>query len=564
VAPVNEPFTCPKSSDSTRSGGITAREEAFCGVYPDLSNRYSALAALREFSSRRNDVLDRIATARVEAADIGVKTNELVPAIDLLERVEARLGLATTAGFSARVEAIQAGIGEHDRRRSVLEGAIAKKEEVDAKLKAATQKRDEARAWKEGWDRSWPGAMKALGGFAAASPADGNKLAGEWREARGILRTTAEIRTRLKRMDEEEAKLLEGVLRTARELDTDVAEDGVAGARMLQMRWTENDRLRTKRDELKEEHEVRKVEAEIATETVKVAGEALTVLALAIGVEVDSLMAAAARFDERRAIEGKIADAERLARNAGDQLPVTALETEWVRQDLDAVRLDLENAQLRLREIDGNVENAILREREGREALHRFASNSEVNRAIVERESARADMHAALERYLELSLASDLIAEAMATVRAEQQDPLIARASVLFAAMTEREFVGIETDVDESGAPVVKGKRANGETESVARLSDGTRDQLFLAFRLASLESYGESAEPLPFVADDILVHFDGPRARATLELLADFGKRNQMLLFTHEDSVRDAAAELVKEGRANLVELPRGDTSSS
>jgi DNA repair exonuclease SbcCD nuclease subunit len=103
-----------------------------------------------------------------------------------------------------------------------------------------------------------------------------------------------------------------------------------------------------------------------------------------------------------------------------------------------------------------------------------------------------------------------------------------------------------------------KGKRANGETESVARLSDGTRDQLFLAFRFASLESYGESAEPLPFVADDILVHFDGARARATLELLADFGKRNQMLLFTHEESVRDAAAELVKEGRANLVELPK------
>ena len=537
---------------------LTAREEAFCGVYPDLSNRYPALASLLEFSSRRNEVLDRIATARVEAADIGVKTNELAPAIDLLERVEARLGLDTTAGFSARVEAIQAAIGEHDRRRSGLEGAIAKKEEVDGKLKAATDKRDEARAWKEGWDRSWPGAMKALGGSAAASPADGNKLAGEWREARGILRTIAEIRTRLKRMDEEEAKLLEGVLRTARELDIDVAEDGVAGARMLQMRWTENDRLRTKRDELKEEHEVRKVEAETAAEAVKVAGEALTALASAIGVEVDSLTAAAARFDERRAIEGKIADAERLARNAGDQLPVTTLETEWVSRDLDAVRLDLENAQSRLKEIDGDVENAILKEREGREALHRFASDSEVNRAIVERESARADMHAALERYLELSLASDLIAEAMATVRAEQQDPLIARASVLFAAMTEGEFVGIETDVDESGAPVVKGKRANGETESVARLSDGTRDQLFLAFRLASLESYGEFAEPLPFVADDILVHFDGPRARATLELLADFGKRNQMLLFTHEESVRDAAAELVKEGRANLVELPK------
>ena len=181
-----------------------------------------------------------------------------------------------------------------------------------------------------------------------------------------------------------------------------------------------------------------------------------------------------------------------------------------------------------------------------------------MNRAIVERESATAEMHAALERYLELSLASDLLGEAMARVRAEQQDPLIARAGLLFATMTQAEFVGIETDVDEKGAPVVKGKRANGETESVAKLSDGTRDQLFLAFRLASLESYGESAEPLPFMADDILVHFDGPRARATLGLLAEFGKRNQVLLFTHEESVLGVAEELVKEGRANIVELPK------
>jgi hypothetical protein len=115
--------------------------------------------------------------------------------------------------------------------------------------------------------------MKALGGSAASSPADGNKLAGEWREARGILRTIAEIRTRLKRMDEDETKLHEGVSRTARQLDIDVAEDGVAGARMLQTRWTENDKLRTKRDELKEEHEVGKVRAETAAEAVKVAGE---------------------------------------------------------------------------------------------------------------------------------------------------------------------------------------------------------------------------------------------------------------------------------------------------
>jgi len=167
-------------------------------------------------------------------------------------------------------------------------------------------------------------------------------------------------------------------------------------------------------------------------------------------------------------------------------------------------------------------------------------------------------MHAAIERHLELSLASELVNDAMAEVRAERQDPLIARAGGLFAAMTRNEFVGIDTDIDEHGKPVVIGKRASGGTAKVAEMSDGTRDQLFLAFRLASLQSYGESAEPLPFVADDILVHFDDARAKATLELLAEFGKRNQVLLFTHHESVRDTALRLAQEGRANIVDLAK------
>ena len=87
-------------------------------------------------------------------------------------------------------------------------------------------------------------------------------------------------------------------------------------------------------------------------------------------------------------------------------------------------------------------------------------------------------------------------------------------------------------------------------------MSDGTRDQLFLAFRLASLENYATATEPLPFIADDILVHFDDARTQATLELLASFGQSNQVLLFTHHRSVRDAGVALALEGGANIVEL--------
>ena len=74
--------------------------------------------------------------------------------------------------------------------------------------------------------------------------------------------------------------------------------------------------------------------------------------------------------------------------------------------------------------------------------------------------------------------------------------------------------------------------------------------------RSEAFENYATATESLPFIADDILVHFDDARTQATLKLLASFGQSNQVLLFTHHRSVRDAGAALALEGSANVVEL--------
>jgi len=79
----------------------------------------------------------------------------------------------------------------------------------------------------------------------------------------------------------------------------------------------------------------------------------------------------------------------------------------------------------------------------------------------------------------------------------------------------------------------------------VEAMSEGTRDQLYLALRLATLERYLAHAEPLPLVIDDILVNFDDERSRATLEVLAELSRRTQVILFTHHARLRDLAAGL-------------------
>jgi chromosome segregation ATPase len=210
-----------------------------------------------------------------------------------------------------------------------------------------------------------------------------------------------------------------------------------------------------------------KVAVEKAEAAPKGAEEALAGLASAIGAETSGLSDATARFDARRGIEGKIAEAERTAMEAGDRLPIATLEKEWANQDLDVVRANLEDARARWAQIEKEVEEAILKEREGRDALAAFAGESEVvNRAIVLRESAATRMHLALERYLELALASDLLGEAMAQVRAEQQDPLVARAGVLFSAMTGASLSGWRPTSTKTGC---RSSKENAPTASRRR-----------------------------------------------------------------------------------------------
>ena len=71
-------------------------------------------------------------------------------------------------------------------------------------------------------------------------------------------------------------------------------------------------------------------------------------------------------------------------------------------------------------------------------------------------------------------------------------------------------------------------------------IDDGS--QLYLSLRLATLEWRMETSEPMPFIVDDILINFDDERSRATLETLARFSRKNQVILFTHHRQLVDDA----------------------
>ena len=87
------------------------------------------------------------------------------------------------------------------------------------------------------------------------------------------------------------------------------------------------------------------------------------------------------------------------------------------------------------------------------------------------------------------------------------------------------------------------------EHVGVAGMSEGTRDQLFLSLRLALVQRYVRDAEPLPFIADDLLVNFDDERAGEALRVLHALSKETQVMLYTHHPHLLEVAAATLGEG---------------
>lgn len=166
---------------------------------------------------------------------------------------------------------------------------------------------------------------------------------------------------------------------------------------------------------------------------------------------------------------------------------------------------------------------------------------------------AAARMRKDAERFVRLRLAVAMLKDRIDQFREQNQGPLMERASHWFSMLTGGAFGGIAADYTEGDEPVITGVRhrdsAADARVSLDGMSEGTRDQLYLALRLAALEQHLRDHEPMPLILDDLLAHFDDARAGQALAALHSFGQRSQVLLFTHHAHLRDMAKQGLGSG---------------
>lgn len=146
-----------------------------------------------------------------------------------------------------------------------------------------------------------------------------------------------------------------------------------------------------------------------------------------------------------------------------------------------------------------------------------------------------------------------LLERTRAEVARHHQPAALIEASHWLAQLTEGRYVQITTAADEARLDV---HDAAGVIWNPERLSRGTREQVFLALRLALVRDLHEQGITLPIVMDDALVNFDDRRARAASRTLVEFmNDRNgdhQMLVLTCHAHV----ATLFRKAKATVRTL--------
>jgi len=172
--------------------------------------------------------------------------------------------------------------------------------------------------------------------------------------------------------------------------------------------------------------------------------------------------------------------------------------------------------------------------------------------AVQKQKIAEAEMVQNARAWAVKRFAQILLTQVVEQYRSQQEQPLLKRAGEFFSLLTALRFIGIEHQFDDNDTARLLGRRNANESIPVDGMSEGTRDQLYLALRLAYLEEYAGNAEPMPFIGDDLLTSFDDRRATAGLKALATIAPKVQPILFTHHLRI----VELARESLGNSIDV--------
>ena len=439
-----------------------------------------------------------------------------------------------------RIEQEEAAL-ERKRR---LEHSLA---DTEIRIKRAREEITSIENDQVGWAQEWGQAIDGLGLKPDVHPEQATEVFDQLLAFFEKLDKSEELRKRIYGIDQVSEKFKKKVFEIADRIG--FKRDGreaITIAAQLNRDLNEAREARASLKKIKAQAKEIKEEIEDTDITIRTAQEQLASLRDQARVETDDELEPAGESSRKmRELQQKLDTLEQELTRNGDGLSIPELEKEAAESDIDAIEGELERVSSELTELQENRDTLRDQRQTVQNEIKAKDGSALAANASEEAEQQLATMVSGVEQYLRLQIAALILEQRIEDYRKKNQAPVLARAGELFAKLTLGSYANLRDELDESGKPILLGVRPNDAEVSVAGMSDGTRDQLYLALRLATLEQHLGKGEPMPFVVDDILIGFDDNRTRICLEVLAELALSTQVLLFTHHRRVLELAGEL-------------------
>lgn len=241
---------------------------------------------------------------------------------------------------------------------------------------------------------------------------------------------------------------------------------------------------------------------------------------------------------ERRGLEQhRDEHLSRLQLLSGPGRKLEAFREALAQADLQQTNEEVIQLAGQISDIDAN-RNSLLEERGSVEELLKQLTSEEESSALrVQRNALLEQLREHAREWAKLTLAEALLERSRQKFERERQPSVIQHAQNFFGTVTGQRYSHLYAPVGEQTIKVID---QVGASKQPAELSRGTREQLYLALRFGLIREFGEHAERLPVVIDEVLVNFDPERARRAAEAFAELAQTNQVLVFTCHPGTTD------------------------
>ncbi|HTQ03318.1 MAG TPA: AAA family ATPase [Polyangiaceae bacterium] len=535
--------------DAARS----AEDAEYAAAWEGTGIRPLPPGEMRAWAERRTRVLALVGDARTAEAEL----ERAVAQRGLVERaVNDVLGApAASETLSERVErcaALQAEAVRVANERSELERAL---DALSARERHETRELERAELALAEWRAAWALAVEPLGADPQILPVAALELLEDLGSLAALCERIEGLERRVNGIRRDEAELAADVVDLARAqgIPFDPSAPDTAADELVR-RFRRGESARDEHARITAENAERGALLDTERAAIAEAERELRALGEAVGAQSPAeLPALEAKSRRARELETQLALLETTLVDDSGGRSVTALVAEAAGEDAPRLAARLDAVQRELEEREEELERAMARAA-SLQAGQRRQSDALGAEAAQDEQTLGAALADRVGRYTTLRVATALLERAIERYRVENQAPILKRAGELFPRLTDDGYATVRVGREERGIVAV---RDDGSELAPHELSTGTRYQLYLALRLASVERFIAGSEPLPLVLDDVTVHVDDARKSRTFSVLADVAERVQILFFTHHAGDAELARRASRD-RAQIHELVR------